>query len=501
MNLKKEIKSKFPKQMQPKMQEAFKIERQIIQEVVKKHKSPEELKAQIDKVAKLKREVTDIHIEALNEFAKILTKEQFDAVVKAFYNGGKQMIKKTTILLSLITATALYAKPIGPVNSSTGAVYPEGKLRAVLKNQAMEKKYMYDGSNKVDNINDQKKTIFNTALTLRYGIGHDIDIRANLPYKYMEAKQNNPKGQSFKMENQGIGDLMLAARYRLASQKDSFANFMIGAGIKLPTGSTNKDFHDSNIPGNPKGAVKPGVRTAEQSMGMQLGSGSTDYMLEGGMTKFIKNSRVDIYLQYMLKTEGSHSYEFGDSFKYNASYIYQVAEPLDLGIELNGEWKDKNKQHGVAIDSTGGNYIYTTPEIHWKINKRFDISLGVPILTYVDANYDSTTKKSAPVDDYRVITRFGFNFQLAYLFGMQRKPLDFLNENCYHYIITLQKESLCQYWFQAEMILRTLEGLQMHLDVKRLFTGIVERRVQLIKAYLSGLNGLLCLQADQSTTT
>lgn len=312
------------------------------------------------------------------------------------------MFKKTTILLSLVAATALYAKPIGPVNSSSGAVYPEGKLRAVLKNQAMEKKYIYDGSNKVENTNDQKKTIFNTSLTLRYGIGHNIDIRANLPYKYMEAKQNNPRGQSFKMENQGIGDLMLAARYRLASQKDSFANFMIGAGVKLPTGSTNKDFHGSNIPG--------GVRTASQTMGMQLGSGSTDYMLEGGMTKFIKNSRVDVYLQYMFKTEGSHNYEFGDTFKYNASYMYQVVEPLDIGIELNGEWKDKNKQNGVAIDSTGGNYIYTTPEIHWKINKTFDISLGVPILTYVDANYDSATKRSAPVDNYRVVTRFGVNF-------------------------------------------------------------------------------------------
>lgn len=88
-SLLKEIKSKYPHMMQPKMQEAFKLERKIIKEVTKKHRSPNKLKSEIDRVAELKREVTDIHIEALNEFAKILTKEQFDAVVKAFYNGGK----------------------------------------------------------------------------------------------------------------------------------------------------------------------------------------------------------------------------------------------------------------------------------------------------------------------------------------------------------------------------------------------------------------------------
>lgn len=328
------------------------------------------------------------------------------------------MIKK--IFIGSLCAVSLLAqedsiKPLGPINSSTGAVYPSGKLRAVLMNKTMFKDSLYDGKDKTDNPTNKKATISNTNLNIRYGLGHGIDIRAVIPYMYKSSKQNNPaNGKEFKLDNQGIGDIAVIARYQLLSQKEGDLAFvMAGFGVFLPTGSTNKTFYDSNIPGNPRGYLKPGVRTPAQSMPNQLGSGSVDYLYEFGATRFFKNSRADLYIRYIDNQKGGHDFEFGDRFSYNISYAYALNRSFDVGLEFNGLRVDKNTQDGVKCGGSGGTFHYITPEIHYKINKTFDLSLGVPVLVSADANYGMSKygkASSSPVESYQIITRLGINF-------------------------------------------------------------------------------------------
>lgn len=79
-----EIKSVYPPIFQEKMRAAFQLEKKL-QRAVSKGKTAQELKDTLDQIAKLKREAMDGRIAALNHIKKILTKEQWDTIIKLSY--------------------------------------------------------------------------------------------------------------------------------------------------------------------------------------------------------------------------------------------------------------------------------------------------------------------------------------------------------------------------------------------------------------------------------
>lgn len=84
------VKDRYQKVIHEELQKAYKLERKIIKSVTVDHKSSEELKSELDELEALKRKVTDTHIGALNEFATVLSKEQFQKLVNIFYKGKSE---------------------------------------------------------------------------------------------------------------------------------------------------------------------------------------------------------------------------------------------------------------------------------------------------------------------------------------------------------------------------------------------------------------------------
>ncbi len=81
MRIRKEIKAVYAPKFQGKIREAFTIE-QKVKRMVSKGKTPSELKDDLDKIAKLKREAIDYRIQALNKFREILGEEKWLKIVK-----------------------------------------------------------------------------------------------------------------------------------------------------------------------------------------------------------------------------------------------------------------------------------------------------------------------------------------------------------------------------------------------------------------------------------
>ena len=77
----KEVKQVYPPKFQALIREAYPIERKIQRKVLK-GATAKDLKEDLDKVAKLKRDSIDIKIEALNTFKKIFTEEQWQKIIK-----------------------------------------------------------------------------------------------------------------------------------------------------------------------------------------------------------------------------------------------------------------------------------------------------------------------------------------------------------------------------------------------------------------------------------
>ncbi|MEV9475820.1 hypothetical protein [Aliarcobacter butzleri] len=77
----KEVKQVYPPKFQDLIRQAYTIEKKV-QRAVLKGATPIELKEDLDEITRLKRESINLKIEAVNEFAKILTKEQWAKIIE-----------------------------------------------------------------------------------------------------------------------------------------------------------------------------------------------------------------------------------------------------------------------------------------------------------------------------------------------------------------------------------------------------------------------------------
>lgn len=66
----------------------------------------------------------------------------------------------------------------------------------------------------------------------------------------------------------------------------------------------------------------------------------------------------DASILYNLATEGSQDTNLGDTFLYNLALSYRVLQKgkgsLDLILEANGEWKEKQEMSGVKDENSAG---------------------------------------------------------------------------------------------------------------------------------------------------
>ncbi len=287
-------------------------------------------------------------------------------------------------------------QPVGPVNSSNGAVYEKGKYGIIFKYIRFTQDQSYDGNDKVDFTRPKtgKKPYEQISqqyqLTLRAGILDNIDARVIVPFfdKDMERKSS---AKDFADENSGIGDIKLIGRYRIWSQKkhDPF-NLAVGAGLKIPTGCTDKKDAAGAYPGF-----------------LQTGTGSWDPIIELGAHKMIGRSMVSSHFMYTMTTEGergNQDFEGPDMFNYNFGYAYAVSNLFDLQLECNGEIKGKAKLDGQKQDNTGGHVIYLSPGVHFKITKAMHMGLCAPIAVYRDLNGQQLC------EDYRIVAKLAVTF-------------------------------------------------------------------------------------------
>ncbi len=294
--------------------------------------------------------------------------------------------------------------PLGNVAGSTGNVFPKGKSRFIIKHMLLSKDGAYNGNDEVVDSKKRKMDLDVTHFLYRYGLGNGFDVRIASTYVQKKLNQTIPMGpmagKNFNLKNSGMGDSRVIFRYELLNQKKGSPLFLaLGAGVKLPTGSTNKSF-----------STPMGIKRANQTQTMQLGSGSFDYIAEIGATKLLPNSRIDAHMMYLFTTEGSNNYEFGDKFKWNIGYSYAINKYFDVQLELDGMHMAKDKSNGNSVDYSGGDFIYITPGIHIIPSKKYDISLGYSHMIHRDNNYDNSTNTAGLSEDHRLILRVGYNF-------------------------------------------------------------------------------------------
>ncbi|WP_188108574.1 transporter [Sulfurimonas lithotrophica] len=319
-------------------------------------------------------------------------------------------MKKSLLYAFIVLSVTINAQVIPTVNSKGGAmVLPEGKFKMLIKNISFDKDTMYKGTNEVYNQQGLDASANITLFGLVYGVSKNMDLKVIVPYKRLSADATLPNTYAamkfpVKIDNKGLGDIIVMGRYKLVSMKDKGYAISIGAGVKLPTGSSDEKF-EKGPPSNPNMTTP---------MPTQLGTGSAEYKLELGFSKMLMpNMRIDAHTMYTYRPDAKHDYDFGDELSYDLGINYAVLKSLNLGIEYNGKYNtdtdsgtDPEPVNPFPFKSFSGTIGYITPQIQWlPFDKpKIHVDFGVSLLTHYNASV------------YQPLEKQRYIFMVGYLF-------------------------------------------------------------------------------------
>jgi len=230
-------------------------------------------------------------------------------------------------------------------------------------------------------------SVFHASLSAGYGITDDLMLSMRIPYVFIndvkEAHGDEPDEVHRHGDVKGIGDLTVLGHYRFVKMNDAKFESALLVGLKVPTGNTHKK--DIN-----------GERFETEH---QPGSGSWDPMVGISATKRFDSVSLDANLLYTIATKGAQKTDLGDQLSYNIALSYRALREkisLDLILEMNGEWKQKQKIDGVKDKNSGGNELFLSPGVRVLFNKSWMtyLSVGIPVIRDLNGIQTDTRLKT-----------------------------------------------------------------------------------------------------------
>ena len=325
----------------------------------------------------------------------------------------------------------------GPINTIPGTVLDKGQWVAGLT-------FEYTAFNSISDAAlafyagqhehvHTLRTIQSPALSLSYGLASDLTISARLPYvlrtDISEGAHSHSGGATLneavhRGDSEGIGDVSFLAQYRILNNRAMGTEWSLLGGVKAPTG--RGDVNDKNgnlfdaefLPGSGSWDWSAGLAVSQQLRGSYSLHASVLHIWVGtGEQDTNLGNRVQYNLALAYRAFGAAPDPDRTSSRMNAGALPQpmhhgagrskehhheapvrAAGPaLDLVLELNGEWHDKEEVAGEREKNSGGNVVYLSPGVRLSVDKVSGfLSVGVPIINdmngiQADADYRVTS--------------------------------------------------------------------------------------------------------------
>jgi hypothetical protein len=166
-------------------------------------------------------------------------------------------------------------------------------------------------------------------------IGSKFQVLGFIPY-YLN-KQVDDDGTT---TPHGLGDVTIIGQYKVLrttsvthNNKVMQQQLWLGAGIKFATGSFNLDVNN------------PGVTVAD--VNAELGTGSTDFLLNGIYNLRIKNFGINATANYKINTVNKQQYKYGNKLATNLIAYYRLSAGK-IGILPNA---------GIGYENVAGNLL------------------------------------------------------------------------------------------------------------------------------------------------
>ena len=181
-----------------------------------------------------------------------------------------------------------------------------------------------------------------------YNINRKLRVMAFVPY-YIN-KQIDDDGIT---NTNGLGDISVMAQYNiwqsitpLNNNKAIKQQLWIGGGLKIPTGTFKVDLADSS--------------TTLSDINAQLGTGSTDFILNGQYNLQYGRFGVNVSANYKMNTENNDKYQYGNKFSSNLLAFYHLGSghlAISPNAGLGYEHTGSNKLQGEKVQFTGSHLV------------------------------------------------------------------------------------------------------------------------------------------------
>lgn len=200
-------------------------------------------------------------------------------------------------------------------------------------------------------------------------IGHRFQVLGFVPY--YSNKQIDDDGVSMP---HGLGDASVIGQYKLFNSTRLLKNGNIirqqlwfGGGLKLPTGHFNLEMNN------------PDVTVAD--VNAQLGTGSTDVLLNGTYNVRIENLGANLAANYSINTVNNQQYRFGNKLATNLVIYYRLGRTkhsLTPNVGINYEQVGVNSMQAVKVRYTGSNITSAVSGLEFNV-KKIGIGLNVQL--------------------------------------------------------------------------------------------------------------------------
>jgi hypothetical protein len=215
-----------------------------------------------------------------------------------------------------------------------------------------------------------------------WNLGKRLQLLAFVPFNHNY--QNSDEGV---MKMSGLGDIVALANYKVLDVNSVNGKggifsqqLWIGGGIKFSTGKFEIEANDSDV---------------ASAANMQLGSGSTDVLLNAMYNVRIEKLGINTTATYKLNSTNKDEYKFGNKFLVSSFAYYPVALSKIIVSPNLGVIYDKanpSQLQGSKIDLTGGSVLPGSAGVEIALNKiAISVSAQLPLAQNFAEN--QTTQK------------------------------------------------------------------------------------------------------------
>jgi len=226
------------------------------------------------------------------------------------------------------------------------------------------------------------------TMQAHYGINRRWGFTLAAPY----VKTSRSFGGSTTFGADGIGDIILIAKYSVKPINiASSTEIAVGAGLKLPSGSSN--------------SVNDGT---DLNFNLQPGTGALDLLFWGYYYKTYLPAGWSGSLSGLIRVPGTNSdgLQYGNETLYSLVLNKRLSKVTQLTVRLKGRTSSKITINGFENPNTGGTIVFAAPSFVYNPRRLISIEAGVDIPAFYSV---SGTQQAL---DYRTFVDFSLFFTL-----------------------------------------------------------------------------------------